>query len=164
MSDPPPLSGGSKLNNLTCGAEKYFFGHPRHWVLIFTWKHSNHKLIYDVNIGEYMVLWGTPWVLSTVVPCNYYLVVALGREALSSQNEIGREVLPLSQHTPSMYRYVLKLKNVSCEMEDFVETRLCKLRSCVRYFDRAHYGFYVTSSVYIYPCSTHHHRKPFLHV
>ena len=26
---PPPLSGGSKLNNLTCGVEKKKFGHPR---------------------------------------------------------------------------------------------------------------------------------------
>ena len=29
MSDTPPLTGGSKLNNLTCGVDFFFVGHPR---------------------------------------------------------------------------------------------------------------------------------------
>ena len=39
----------------------------------------------------------------------------------------------------------IKLKNDSCEIENFVETHL--FASCVGYFDRAYYRFYVSDLI-----------------
>ena len=38
---------------------------------------------------------------------------------------------------------IIKFKNVSCEIED--SSKLVFAASCVGCFDRAYYGFYVTS-------------------
>ena len=53
--------------------------------------------------------------------------------------DVCTSIVPLSAE-----RLLSNEKNVSCEIEDFVEARLSSC--CVGYFDRAYYGFYVTSS------------------
>ena len=54
--------------------------------------------------------------------------------------DVCTSIVPLSAE-----RLLSNEKNVSCEIEDFVEGRLSSC--CVGYFDRAYYGFYVTSSL-----------------
>ena len=52
--------------------------------------------------------------------------------------------LNMATNTTTEEHYVRRIKNVSCEIEDFVKSHQSIAR-CVGYFDRAYYGFYVIS-------------------
>ena len=61
----------------------------------------------------------------------------------------GQEELLLTTIIHTFNITIKLLKNVICEIEDFVEPRLCKLR--VGYFDCAYYWSSVTSSKDVSP-------------
>ena len=62
---------------------------------------------------------------------------------LSVNIHIQYGIYLVGYYTAPGYVFILKLQNVSCEIEDFVETCLCKLRGIL---PSRVLGFYVTSS------------------